>query len=69
MKEIESLKKSFQPIASTPKSGGFEEVAKNSDFINLNPVDIALGKIKKSWSDIQGQDKKLEQKFVGGDLI
>jgi hypothetical protein len=66
--ELESIKKNMV-VANTPRPAmETEKVVKNTDFTNINPVDIALGKIKKSWSEIQGQDKKLEREVMG-DLI
>lgn len=60
-KELSAIKKSFTTVSTprpTNEPNPLEKVVKNSDFLGTNPVDIALGTVKKSWTELQAADKK-----------
>ena len=65
--EFEKLSKSM--TINTPRPvNDMEKIVKNNDFTSVNPVDIAVGKVRKSWSEVQSQDNKLYKELVGDSL-
>lgn len=69
MQKATKVEKSMTPVAVTPKAetkvNKMEKIEKTSSFYGTNAYDLAIGKVRKSWSQLHKEESEAVKAYEG----